>query len=162
MLLLRHCNKRMLYWLNGSAGLAVGCFEYPLPGPSRLWIASKRPKTAPPTPGRFKTIGEAANSLPKSRILTNSRFSQPRTYFVERVPIARECCPPCRAAPARGKRSMTTSHHTVMTTGLEGIPFATTTRVLTPSSRSDGGSNSVDTFTPSVATPIELWLWVCA
>src|SRR5256885_17237539 len=53
-------------------------------------------------------------------------------------------------------------HHTLIVTGADGIPLATTTRALKPRSIVSGGSNNVDTCTPPVATPMELWLCVKA
>jgi hypothetical protein len=51
---------------------------------------------------------------------------------------------------------------TVMVTGLEGIPFATTSRELLPVSAVAGTSKFVETFAAPVATPIVLWSCVRA
>src|SRR5437762_7883424 len=46
---------------------------------------------------------------------------------------------------------------TVIVTGSEGIPFATTSRELLPVSAAAGTSKFVETFVSPVATPIVLW-----
>ena len=48
----------------------------------------------------------------------------------------------------------------VTATAAEGIPFATTTRVLAPVSIPAGTSNFVETAFVPVATPIVLWVCV--
>src|SRR5438552_4311197 len=51
---------------------------------------------------------------------------------------------------------------TVIVTGSEGIPFATTSRELLPVSAAAGTSKFVETFSAPVATPIVLCPWVRA
>jgi hypothetical protein len=51
---------------------------------------------------------------------------------------------------------------TVTATAVDGMPFATTTRLLAPVSMPEGTSKWVDTVFVPVATPIVLWLCVRA
>ena len=54
----------------------------------------------------------------------------------------------------------TACYFTVTVTEAEGIPFATTTMVLGPSSMVAGTSKWVVTLRAPVATPMLVWLWV--